>query len=227
MFPNFKKSVNSREIIDNYQQKLKLIKIFLIRLVTIYTVKLYEFQALFPITLPENWLGLHSKSFKQLTYEQQDWIASESSLTTKIKELGIAFSVQLLHQTTVTLTEKHKALFNVGDKQALIREVLLKQGDAALVYAQTVMPLSTVTGTEAILAELGNQSLGQVLFQSKQATRGDIEYTEITSNSKLGEFITNNLNQIIDSCCYMRRSTFHLNNKPLLVSECFLPKLFE
>lgn len=182
---------------------------------------------MFPITLPENWLSLDNKLFKQLTPEQQDWIASQSSLTTRIKELGIAFSVQLLNQTTVSLSDKKQRLFDVTDSEALVREVLLKQGEVALVYAQTIMPLSTVTGTESILAELGNQSLGQVLFQSKHASRGDIEFTDISTDSDLGQFITNDLHQMIDTCCYMRRSTFHLNNKPLLVSECFLPKLFD
>lgn len=181
---------------------------------------------LFPITLPHEWVSVDQRAASVLPNEYFDWLSSQSSLTTRIKELGIAFSVEVLSQTEINLSDEHKSVLQVNDSIALSREVLLKQGDAALVYAQTIMPQSTITGTESMLAELGNQSLGQVLFQSRQATRGPIEYSEVDVNSPLGQFIEDALHQTIVKPCYIRRSTFHLNNKPLLVSECFLPELF-
>lgn len=178
-----------------------------------------------PLLLPEKWYLLDSPQFCQLQPTVANWIEGQSSLTVKIKELGIAFNVEVLAQTQQNIHAGMTTLFP-HDTDALHREVLLKQGDMPLVYAQTVMPQSTVTGTEAMLAELGNQSLGQVLFQSPQALRGDIEFAEVAANSTLGLYIQDKLKQTINEPCYIRRSLFHLNNKPLLVCECFLPALF-
>lgn len=179
-----------------------------------------------PISLPEHWCKC-AQHLEQISDEKaRDWVQSESSLTIRIKELGIAFNVELLRQTTKPIDDSLRQKLGTDDESALFREVLLKQGAKPLVYAQTIMPLSTVTGTEKVLAELGNQSLGQVLFQTPQAIRSALEFSEVLSNSALGQYIQNDLQQAITQPCYMRRSLFHLKGKPLLVCECFLPDLF-
>jgi chorismate--pyruvate lyase len=181
---------------------------------------------LLPLTLPAEWLS--SEQFLHVIEDEnvRNWVRSQSSLTVKIKELGIAFSVEVIRQSEQALAERYRSKLAVDDDSALFREVLLKQGGSPLVYAQTIMPNSTVTGTERILAELGNQSLGQVLFQSPQAVRSIIEFAEVLPNSPLGLYIQDNLGQAMKTPCYIRRSVFHLNHKPLLVCECFLPELF-
>ena len=182
---------------------------------------------MFPITLPTKWLNANTQVQAIQFPPVQDWIQSESSLTVRIKELGIAFSLQVLNQSEQSLTHEKQKQLATNDTSAIFREVLLKQGNVPLVYAQTVIPTSTVTGTEKMLAELGNQPLGQVLFQSPQAVRSDIEFAEVESNSQLGQYIELQLQQPIQHPCFIRRSNFLLNNKPLLVCECFLPALFE
>ena len=182
---------------------------------------------MYPLPLPNQWLNAKTHLLNASFKPAQQWIESESSLTIRIKELGIAFSLQVLNQTEQQLSLEQQQLLHTTDTSALFREVLLKQGEIPLVYAQTIMPASTVTGTETMLAELGNQPLGQVLFQSPQAVRSNIEFAEVTPNSQLGKFIQNQLQQAIVHPCYVRRSHFQLNTKPLLVCECFLPALFE
>lgn len=199
----------------------------LIPLIPYRQFKLDRQFLLFPITLPQHWqpnnqLGQHINNPALI-----DWVTSESSLTVRVKELGIAFNLQVLNQSQISLNSALQQQLQTTDTQAVCREVLLKQGDIALVYAQTLIPQSTVTGTEKMLAELGNQPLGQVLFQSPQAVRGDIEFSIVEPNTNLGEFITNKLNQPMQHTCVIRRSLFHLNNKPLMVHECFLPALFD
>jgi chorismate--pyruvate lyase len=181
---------------------------------------------LFPINLPNLWYSSDQKDQSINNSDAESWICSDSSLTVKIKELGIAFSVELLSQVYRPVTSEINSLLNVIDESALFREVLLKQGNTPLVYAQTIMPTSSVTGTESMLSELGNQSLGQVLFQSPQAIRSNIEFAIVEPNSQLGQYIEQQLLQPINSTCFIRRSVFHLNGKPLLVCECFLPALF-
>jgi chorismate--pyruvate lyase len=181
---------------------------------------------LFPINLPNLWYSSDQKQQNISDSNAESWICSDRSLTVKIQELGIAFSVELLNQVDQPLTQSIKSLLAVDDSSALFREVLLKQGDKPLVYAQTIMPNSTVTGTESILSGLGNQSLGQVLFKSPQTQRSGIEFSIVEPDSQLGQYIEQQLQQPIQEACYMRRSVFHLNGKPLLVCECFLPALF-
>jgi len=187
---------------------------------------LFENKRLYPIVLPSDWQPITSEHFSNVDNLTADWIQCESSLTVRIKELGIAFNVEVLSQLRKPMTQQQEDMFGCPSQSALHREVLLKQGDLPLVYAQTVMPDSTVSGTEAMLAELGNQSLGQVLFQSPQAIRGQIEFAAVAPSSQLAMFIEQQLQQPLTQTCYIRRSLFQLNRKPLLVCECFLPALF-
>lgn len=180
---------------------------------------------MFPIQLPTDWQLARQHETLKLDPVLNDWVCCESSLTVRIKELGVSFSVEVLQQSYESLSASLQNTLNTTDNEALVREVVLKQGNVPLVYAQTVMPISTVKGTEKRLAELGNQSLGQVLFQSKQAVRGDIECTEVSPTSELGRFITQELQQPFHSPVFIRRSLFTLNDYPLLVNECFLPSL--
>jgi chorismate--pyruvate lyase len=182
---------------------------------------------LFPINLPNLWYSSDQKDQNINDTDVESWICSDTSLTVKVKELGTAFSVQLLSQLEQVISAEIKTLLSVNDNSGLFREVLLKQGTKPLVYAQTIMPDSTITGTESMLSALGDQSLGQVLFQSPQATRSNIEFSLVEPNSQLGQYIEQQLQQPIQDTCYIRRSVFHLNGKPLLVCECFLPELFK
>lgn len=182
---------------------------------------------MYPLPLPSHWYCATRTITNVQHVPAQDWIQSESSLTVRIKELGIAFSLQVLSQTEQNLTPHQQQQLGTEDISATFREVLLKQGDTPLVYAQTIIPESTLSGAEKGLAQLGNQPLGQVLFQSPQAIRSAIEYAEVEPSSMLGQFIEQELQQPITHNCYIRRSNFLLNSKPLLVCECFLPALFE
>ena len=182
---------------------------------------------MFPLALPVNWSLAHTHHVLAQFPKLKDWVCCESSLTVRVKELGVSFSVEVLNQSETVLTLEQQQTLKTTDRDALIREVVLKQGNTPLIYAQTLMPHSTILGSEERLAHLGNQSLGQVLFQTKGATRGDIECTEVTHDSDLATFIENHLKQPMHSPVFIRRSLFSLNNKPLLVNECFLPALTE
>ncbi len=182
---------------------------------------------MYPIELPEHWQIAKNHSLLSDFPDIKQWVCSESSLTIKIKELGVAFSVEVLSQSYRSLDKSMQSVINTGDSVALVREVVLKQGDVPLVYAQTLMPESTIIGTEKRLSDLGNQSLGQILFQSNQAIRDQIECAVVENDSPLALFIEDKLKQSLTKTCFIRRSLFHLDNKPILVNECFLPALVD
>jgi chorismate lyase len=157
----------------------------------------------------------------------QEWVCSESSLTARVKTLGDNFSIDLLNQSFKCLTSAQQKDVCTLDKMALVREVILKQGDNALIYAQTIIPEATLISTNQRLAELGNSSLGDLLFNDPVCSRGTIQVAEIESGSALANFIDQKLNQTLLADCFIRRSLFTLNGETLLVNECFLPAINE
>jgi len=85
--------------------------------------------------------------------------------------------------------------------------------------------MSSLTGTEQALANLGTQSLGQVLFNNPSLERQAIEVAEFDANSTVA-VLANNLQLNFTDNLWGRRSVFILENKPLMVAEVFLPQSF-
>ncbi len=137
------------------------------------------------------------------------------------------FRVELLSQ------ERDKPMQNEAQqlglksgRYALLRQVLLLCGERRWVFARTVIPLSTLQGRQRVLGHLGNRSLGAMLFADKSMQRGSLEVTCLTKGARLFDTATRLLKRK-PQCIWGRRSVFYVENKPLLVSEFFLPELVE
>jgi len=104
----------------------------------------------------------------------------------------------------------------------LLRETFLTCGDHPWVYARTIIPPQTLMGSR-ILAHWGNKPLGNYLFADKLTYRGKIEIAELkTSNAPYSPIY--NLAIEEDNTLWGRRSFFYIKNKPLLLTEIFLPE---
>jgi len=88
-----------------------------------------------------------------------------------------------------------------------------------VVYARTVIPVSTLTGAQKRLTFLGNKSLGAILFSDRTMERGEVQIARLKAEQVKLDSGTN-------EDIWGRRSVFTLSAKPLLVSEYFLPELF-
>jgi chorismate--pyruvate lyase len=122
------------------------------------------------------------------------------------------FSIKVLHTgfARASLSESHALNIPIRE-QVYVREVALCVDDQPCVFARSIIPRSTLTGSERQLLLLKNKPLGEFLFKHKAMTRGPIEVKSGRVNSQAS---------------WARRSIFKVGNKPLLVSEYFLPKLF-
>jgi len=163
-----------------------------------------------------------SISEQQCSEKIRSWLLDESSLTKKLEQQCQAFSVQVKQEI---YTNKQCAPLSSHFKQTdsvLVREVLLHCDQVAHVFAQTEIPQTTLAATQQNLSELGNQSLGNVLFQHARLQRGPIEVAELPVDSPVHHFITS-LQQTCEHTLWARRSLFFLGSHPLLVSEVFLP----
>lgn len=136
------------------------------------------------------------------------------SLTQNLKALPHGtFSVRPLNVAygRPTLSEA-KALGLPLRARVYIREVGLCLDDNIVVYARSIIPLTTLVGEERKLLTLKNKSMGEILFTHKRMTRGPIQIKGGLINNKP---------------TWARRSAFYLNNKPLLVSEFFAGSLLD
>jgi len=173
-----------------------------------------------PFSASTSWLSEIAAG--QCTEKIRSWLYDPRSLTEKLEKSCHKFDVQVNQQLTLNSADpKLSHYFNNKDK-IFVRDVFLCCDDIPVVFAQTEMPLSTLTGQQAQLTEIGSQSLGKLLFQDPSMYRGVIEVAKFTKNSPVKALCSS-----IGQCCaddlWARRSVFYLNAKPLLVSELFLP----
>ncbi len=162
----------------------------------------------------------------QLPARLRAWLLDPGSLTQRIVcACRGAFRVNLLSQSwRRPLTSEAQALGLAGGRHALVREVQLLCDAAPWVYARTIIPAATLTGAERRLARLRTRSLGAVLFSDPSMQRGATEIARLVPGDRLFALATRGLDLPLEEI-WGRRAIFRLSDKPLLVSEVFLPAL--
>lgn len=150
----------------------------------------------------------------------QDWLGDSGSLTARlIAQSGGGFRVQVVQQIIGRPTLNERQV--LGMKQttlALIREVVLFGCDQPWVFARSILPLTSLTGSLRHLRKQNNRPLGAFLFSQPQLRRSAIAVALISrDHAYVPCHLVNN------QPLWGRRSVFYLQQKPLLVSEVFLP----
>ncbi len=183
-----------------------------------------NFQSLFPVTLSGLWRDAQCCSLPE---NLQNWLLDPNSLTTRLKSHCQQFRVELLGQSIESCQESEAVALIPKGEQVLVREVLLFCDDKPQVFARSLLPLSSLTGAEHALANLGTQSLGQVLFNNPSLERQTIEVAKFDANSSVVKLAKKlHLSALPQENLWGRRSIFILENKPLMVAEVFLPAAF-
>jgi chorismate--pyruvate lyase len=147
------------------------------------------------------------------------WLTDNGSLTTRLTCSGHGeFGVRRLHQCWAVPLPSERALLQLPARQlALVREVALTLDGAPVVFARSVFPISSLTGSLAHLRRLQNKSLGAILFSTPGMHRYAFELALMAGNC---DYLPANLQQ--DRPAWGRRSRFEIAGKRLLVSEVFL-----
>ena len=168
---------------------------------------------------------MRSRLFAQaVPAEMAGWLFDRGSLTRRLQLASPNhFRVELVEQGWQRPMLNEAMRLKVSpDRLALVRQVYLFCHERPVVYARTVIPISTLSGAERHLACLGNRPLGAVLFADPNMSRDEVEVACI----RPGQRIFTRATQTLDSepaSIWGRRSVFYLSGKPLLVSEVFLP----
>lgn len=154
------------------------------------------------------------------------WLLDPNSLTERlIRECTGQFSVRVLFQGWGRpMANEARRLDMTIRSLALIRQVHLLSNDQPLVYARTIIPPQTLRGKQRRLLRLGQKPLGAVLFADKSMHRTEMELARITPDLPLYQHANSHSSKEAGEI-WGRRSVFYLQDKPLLVSEIFLPSI--
>ena len=149
------------------------------------------------------------------------WLFDASSLTARLIALcGKNFSVRVVSQHWQKLEADEAAAMSLNNvRSALVRQVLLCCNDQPLIYARTVIPVTTVQGAQRRYANMGNRPLGAMLFADRTMQREEVQVAVLDASHEANQYTQ------INEPVWGRRSVFRVAGKPLLVSEFFLPEL--
>ncbi|RLA11790.1 MAG: chorismate lyase [Gammaproteobacteria bacterium] len=165
---------------------------------------------------------------KKLDPAVVSWLVDQGSLTRRLMAYCPGqFSVRVLSQQWVTPEIDEARILSIPYRQtALLRQVQLLCGDMVCVYARSIIPLKTLKGRHRRLLFLGDRPLGAYLFANPNLQRNQQQLASIAKKDALFDIATAGNTQ---DCAQIwgRRSLFTIDEKPLLVSEYFLPALFE
>lgn len=160
--------------------------------------------------------------------EMRAWLSDRSSLTRKLMMRSQRFRVQRLRQANgLCLRDECGA---IGLSRRLIvreREVLLRCDEQPVVFAHTVMPLSSSAADWPFFSTLGERSLGTTLFGDPKVKRGELEYATLHSGHPLARRAMRAAGQnAAQFPLFARRCLFKRNKGLLLVTEVFLPGIY-
>ena len=156
-----------------------------------------------------------------------DWLLDPGSLTRRLQlACGTQFHVRVLRQGWGRPLASERQTLNIKrGERAVIREVRLMCGERPWVFARTVIPVRSLRGAQRRLAHLGSKPLGAALFADPHVHRGEVEVAHIGPDERL--FARAVGTAPYHQAIWGRRSVFWSQGKSLLVSEIFLPTLFQ
>jgi chorismate--pyruvate lyase len=175
------------------------------------------------------WRPIATISRRDLPASLVSWLLHTPSLTRRLRaDCCDGFRVRVLSQNwRRPLHNERIALGMAHHEVGLVREVHLLCRRRPWVFARTVIPLQTMTGSVRRLARLGAKPLGGLLFADPSVRRGALEIARIAPGDSLYDSATGGAGGTGGAPIWGRRSVFHLDNKPLLVSEIFLSEVGE
>ncbi|MGF1680880.1 chorismate lyase [Photobacterium minamisatsumaniensis] len=166
-----------------------------------------KFKQLYkPLLDGAQWQAPHEAAIEGTEFGH--WLLELDSLSRRFERHCTQFTVSLIEQVKIEpeqLQPDERAL--IGDSACLLRKVVLLGDGQPWVFARTLIPVTTLTGQEQDLAQLGEMPLGFRIFTDRTARRDAL----VVANVSTGP-----------DPLWARRSRLWINDKPMLVAELFL-----
>ena len=157
----------------------------------------------------------------------RSWLAEPGLLTARIRELcGDRMRFHMLAPLReIQLSDELRARLGVRDHGGLLREIEFRCLRERVVYAQTVLPDSTVRA-HPWLRELGDSPIGESLRRAGGAVqREPLEYAPLPPAHDLALAASEASPDAHGVTLWARRAIYRLEGLPILVQEVFLPAL--
>jgi len=171
------------------------------------------------IATEPRWKSVGHYTCAALAPRLRAWLTDNGSLTERLVASGRGdFAVQRLFQGWDVPLPSERRLLEIPPRQlALVREVALLLGGDPVVFARSIIPVASLSGSLAHLRRLQARSLGAILFQHPGMCRSPFELALLEGNSP---YLPDALQQ--SGSAWGRRSRFDIAGKKVMVSEVFL-----
>jgi chorismate--pyruvate lyase len=173
---------------------------------------------------PIQWLPAERLGQLDIEARMRPWLIGKGLLSVRMKDAcGDSFSARLVDQWTALLAGDQQSFLKVGDSAALYRDEELACGGQVWVFAQTVVPDSTLCA-HPWLGELGDSPVGEVLADLSGVERSSFEYAWLPAGSALTARALHDTD-LSPPGLWARRSRILLRGLPMLSQEAFLPAM--
>jgi chorismate--pyruvate lyase len=173
---------------------------------------------------PAEWLPAERLGQFSVEGPLRPWLIGKGLLTERLRAVcGDRFALRLVAQTTGLLSAAQRSALGTDDSAAFFRDVEMCCADRVWVYAQTVVPDSTLSA-HPWLAELGDAALGETLAGLSGFERRSYEFAWLAADEPLCAKALRHAD-IGPPGLWARRSRLVLRGSPLLVQEMFLPAM--
>jgi chorismate--pyruvate lyase len=163
------------------------------------------------------------------------WLAEPGLLTARVRELcGASMQFRMLGPLrTAPVPESLRVRLAVADADCLLREIEFCQDAERIIFAQTIIPATTVA-TFPWLRALGEAPLGEALRAADLPLERDpLEYRSLSSDHPLARAAVVRSRPLegvdvpgdVAASLWARRAVYRLAAHPILVQEVFLPSL--
>lgn len=157
----------------------------------------------------------------------RSWLAEPGLLTARIRALcGERMRFRLLGPLRSTrLYDELQVRLDLYGERCLLREIEFCCLGERVVYAQTVLPESTVRA-HPWLRELGDSPIGESLRRAGESLeREPLEYAALPPDHALSLAASDASPDAQRATLWARRAVYRLAGRPILVQEVFLPAL--
>jgi chorismate--pyruvate lyase len=152
----------------------------------------------------------------------EPWLAEPGLLTARVRAAcGTSTRLHMLRLDPAPLDPRIARRLGVEDATCLLREIEFTCGARRWIFAQTVLPQSSVKH-HPWLRELGDRALGESLSAVEDVRREPLEYRELHGRHPLARAAGADAST---GSLWARRAVYRLGDWPILVQEVFLPAL--